>query len=103
MVCVWRRVEGCGGGGGGGTFCLVHILNCRTYQVSNLGHINHGVQIIATLNQSQSTLLPCTSVTLTLPNELLLHSSMSSYNSHATYVPDTMVIGPCTSERLCLV
>ena len=41
---VWRRVEV-----GRLTSCL---LNCRTYQVCNLGHINHGVQIIATLYQS---------------------------------------------------
>lgn len=68
-VCGWgggRRVCWEGGVVGGGrrwgqlTSCL---LNCRTYQVCNLGHINHGVQIIATLYQSQSTFLPCTSVT----------------------------------------
>ena len=52
--CVWRRVcwEGIcleGVEVGRLTSCL---LNCRTYQVCNLGHINHGVQIIATLYQS---------------------------------------------------
>ena len=73
------------------------VFLLRSYQIGNLGDINHSVDIIATLYDSQSPLLSCIEVHMKAAYSLVRETKKLHH------LPETTVIGPCKVARPCLV